>query len=159
MLIWQTLYLLLLYLITSSLIFIITLKNSNKISNDSREGGFRQPQSSKLIMHTPSEPREGVTWFCRWSSSKQLQDHKANFCITSTFREGWPGDLGNQLCGWYAHSVRKTWFFFFFFFSSTNTSGTEVIRTVRCEFAEPELFHACVMNLSDDLFIFSILYW
>lgn len=35
--VWQTLDLLLLYLITSPLIFIIILKNSNKTFNDSRE--------------------------------------------------------------------------------------------------------------------------
>lgn len=46
-----------------------------------------QPQSSKLITHASSQQLEGMTWLCRWTASKQLQDHTANLRITSTFWE------------------------------------------------------------------------
>lgn len=87
-----------------------------------------QPQSSKLITHASSQQLEGMTWLCRRTASKQLQDHTANLCITSTFWEiSCVGDRPT-LTAW--GSLEFVFLVFFFF--STNTSDTEVIRTVGC---------------------------
>lgn len=151
---WQTLYLFLLYLITSSLIFIIILKTSNKISNDSGKVVLDSHNQANWLHAYHHSSLGGVTWCWGWSSSKQLQSHAANLCATGTFPGGRPGGLGHQLWGQGRPSAGKPGLRFFF---PAKASDTGVIRTGGCEFAKSELLHTCTANLSE-IFIFSILY-